>query len=126
MKEQFKREFLPKEILLKLASDFGAEQFEQKINLIKDYTLTIKSSFDSRVFKTRYNNEIGFVYWQAEQYESAIKFFRRAIKNKLVNVFVPIIDTTLLVVKSLERFKRCSMLSPKKETTDYSKSKDGK
>ncbi|UCS92155.1 tetratricopeptide repeat protein [Echinicola marina] len=81
MKEQFNREFLPREIVLKLVRDFGAEQFEQKINLIKDYTRTIKSSFDSRVFKTRYNNEIGFIYWEAQQYESAIPFFRKAIEN---------------------------------------------
>jgi tetratricopeptide (TPR) repeat protein len=82
-KEQFNREFLPKEIVLKLLREIPPTNCEQKIKLIKNYTQTIKESFDSDVFEVRFNNEIGLCYWEAKEYALAESHFRK------VNILKP-------------------------------------
>lgn len=78
-REQFNREFLNRDMTLKLYRDIPQFDFSTKIGLIKSYTDQIKNSYDSEVFEVRLNNEIGFVYWNAKEYALAIKHFEKVI-----------------------------------------------
>jgi tetratricopeptide (TPR) repeat protein len=78
-KDQYKKEFLPKEIVLKLRIDIPTSDYNKKIELIKSYSDTIKETFDKKVFEVRLHNEIGFCYWEAGEFSLAILHFQKVI-----------------------------------------------
>jgi hypothetical protein len=78
--EQLKSEFLPKEIILKLHRDMEVSDYKSRIKLVEVYAKSISDSFDNDVFEVKLNNELGFLYWQGEQFHSAIRHYEKVVK----------------------------------------------
>ncbi|MGC6431217.1 MAG: hypothetical protein ACON5F_09265 [Jejuia sp.] len=79
IKKGYEEEFLPRELGLKLMRDLPRSNYREKINLVDNYVKTIKSTFGSTAFEVRYHNEIGFIYWDAEEYALAVAHYKKAI-----------------------------------------------
>ena len=77
---QLKQDFLPNEIVLKLYREFSTSDFEQRIIFFDNYAQSIKDTIDSEVFDIRYNNQIGFLYWEAGEYSRAIVHFKKVLE----------------------------------------------
>jgi predicted nucleotide-binding protein (sugar kinase/HSP70/actin superfamily) len=78
-KEQLKPEFLPKEIALQLHGEMEASDYKSRIKLVNEYAESIRHSFDNEVFEVKLNNELGFLYWQGNQFHSAIKHYEKVV-----------------------------------------------
>lgn len=77
--EQLRKDFFPKEIVLKLHKEIPSSNYLKKIEMVKAYANEVSQSYDKDVLEIKLNNEIGFWYWDAEEYPFAIEHFEKAI-----------------------------------------------
>ncbi|MCF0059093.1 hypothetical protein [Dyadobacter sp. CY356] len=78
--EELQKSFLPKEIFLKLVRDIPRENYAEKLELLDDYINQVKDFFDPDILFVRSNNEIGFIYWEAEKYDLAIIHYEKVLE----------------------------------------------
>lgn len=78
--EELQKSFLPKEIVLKLALDIPRENYTEKIEILDHYINQVKDSFDPDILLIKSNQEKGFIYWDAEKYDLAIKQYEKVLE----------------------------------------------
>ena len=78
--EELKKDFLPKEIVLKLMLDVPRENYAEKLEILDNYINQVKDSFEPDILLIRSNNQIGFIYWEAEKYDLAIKHYEKVLE----------------------------------------------
>ena len=74
------KDFLPRELVLKLFTEIPKEKINQRINLVANYAETIKGSMETEAFEVRLHDQFGFIYWEAGSYTKAIEHYTLAIK----------------------------------------------
>ncbi len=67
-------------VLLELHRDMEVSDYKSRIKLVEVYAKSISDSFDNDVFEVKLNNELGFLYWQGEQFHSAIEHYEKVVK----------------------------------------------
>jgi len=76
---QLKNDFLPKEIVIKLHRDLDPLDYKSRIKLVNQYAESIKSSFDDEVYQIKLNQELALLYWQGNQFHSAIEHYEQVV-----------------------------------------------
>jgi hypothetical protein len=76
---QLKNDFLPKEIVIKLHRDLDPSDYKSRIKLVNEYAESIKSSFDDEVYQIKLNQELALLYWQGNQFHSAIEHYEQVV-----------------------------------------------
>ena len=78
-KDQLKKDFLSAELMMKMHSALTARDFEEKIWLVHAYAQSQIANLDEDVLQLKLNHEIGFIYYEAAQFASAISFFEKVV-----------------------------------------------
>jgi tetratricopeptide (TPR) repeat protein len=78
-KDQLNKDFLSAELLLKMHSELTAKDFEEKIRLVQDYARSQKASWDEDVLQLKLNHEVGYIYYEAAQFASAITYLEKVV-----------------------------------------------
>lgn len=77
---ELKKDFLPKEIILKLMLDIPRENYSEKLEILDNYINQVKDSFEQDILLIKSNNQKGFIYWEAEKYNLAIKHYEKVLE----------------------------------------------
>ncbi|TND05111.1 MAG: hypothetical protein FD123_3731 [Bacteroidetes bacterium] len=78
--QHLQKDFLPKELVLRLVRDIPRENYAEKISLLNKYINEVKDTTDPDVLTVRANNEMGFIYWDAGQYEPAVRHYEKVLE----------------------------------------------
>ncbi|MBD8488800.1 hypothetical protein IFO69_08590 [Echinicola sp. CAU 1574] len=79
--DQLRKDFMPKELVLKLFTEIPSGHWEEQFKLLDDHFKSIKDQIDPDVFFIRTNQQYGFFSWEAGRYKEAINFYEQAISR---------------------------------------------
>ncbi|PIQ19789.1 MAG: hypothetical protein COW65_18735 [Cytophagales bacterium CG18_big_fil_WC_8_21_14_2_50_42_9] len=77
---ELQKDFLPKEIVLKLIRDVPKENYSEKLEILDNYINQVKDSFDADILLIKSNQEKGFIYWDAGKFDLAIKHYENVLE----------------------------------------------
>lgn len=60
--------------------DVPRENYAEKLEILDDYINHVKNSFEPNILLVKSNQEKGFIYWEAEKYDSAIKHYEKVLE----------------------------------------------
>ncbi|WP_200975130.1 hypothetical protein [Echinicola sp. 20G] len=79
--EQLRKDFMPKELVMKLFVEIPKGHWEKKFKVLDAYFRSIKDQMDPDVFFIRTNQEYGFFSWEAGKYWEAVHYYEQAISR---------------------------------------------
>ncbi|GGF27911.1 hypothetical protein [Echinicola rosea] len=78
-KAQLQRDWMPKELVLKLHRNLVPSNWEEKIRLLDNFFAHQEDMMDADVLYIRKNEQYAFFYWEAERYELSIIHYEKAL-----------------------------------------------
>jgi tetratricopeptide (TPR) repeat protein len=78
--KELQKDFLPKEIVLKLMLDIPRGNYAEKLALLDNYIDQVKDSFEPDILLVKSNNEKGLIYWDAKKYDLAIRHYEKVLE----------------------------------------------
>ncbi|QDH78416.1 tetratricopeptide repeat protein [Echinicola soli] len=78
-KVQLQRDFMPKDLVLKLHRDIPQYDWKQKMSVLDDFFASQEGKMDADVLFIRKNEQYAFFYWESDQYELSINHYEKAL-----------------------------------------------
>ena len=89
-KEDFEKDLMPPELVLKLTRDIPSNNYKEKLSLLHEHFEKLKASnlYHAEVLELKKDEQIAFIYWDASQFEESA-FYYEKILNSLTPELAP-------------------------------------